>query len=403
MTVVQTPSPVELDELLSRAVADILPTREELKKKLTSGKQLKIYIGADPTADYLHIGHGTNFIFLEKLRRLGHKIFVLFGTFTARIGDPTDKSAARVRLSAEEVEKNIASWKEQLAPLISFDDAENPAEIVRNGDWLGKLSFEELIDIASHFTVQRMLERDMFERRLKEEKPIYLHEFFYPLMQGYDSVALDVDLEIGGSDQLFNMLAGRTLQDRMAGRDKMVLTTTLLEDAETGKKLMSKSEGTGVRLNAAPAEMFGQVMALADGGIRQLFTDCTLLPLPEIEEILEKSSPRDAKFRAAKEIVSLFHGEEKARAAGEEFEKVFSRKEMPTEIPSFSLAGKGKENVVELLVSAGLAESKSAARRLIEGGGVSFAGARVESIEDEIPASGEVLKVGKRRFLAIDK
>src|SRR3989344_955531 len=207
---VKIPSQKELQELLTRSVATILPTAAQFEEVLKSGKQLRMYIGADATGPHLHLGHATNFLFLEKLRKLGHEVIILFGDFTAMIGDPTDRESARVPLTEEQVNAHIATWKNQVGKILDFDTVENPALIKRNSEWLSKLKFGDILSLASNFTVQHMLERDMFEKRIQEGKPVHLHEFLYPLMQGYDSVAMDVDVEVGGTDQIFNALAGRT-------------------------------------------------------------------------------------------------------------------------------------------------------------------------------------------------
>ena len=232
-----------IDEILERGVSNIYPTKEGLRELLLSGKKLKIYLGADPTGTELHLGHSKNFILLEKLRRLGHEVVVLFGDFTAMIGDPTGKLNTRVSLSEKEVKNNLKSWKKQLSPIIKFKTfLDDGAKIVKNSKWLSKLSFGDITRLSSNFTVQQMIERDMFDKRIKEGNPIYLNEFLYPLMQGYDSVVLGVDVEIGGTDQTFNMLAGRTLLKKLKNKEKFVITIDLIVDPKTGKK-MSKSEG----------------------------------------------------------------------------------------------------------------------------------------------------------------
>lgn len=351
-----------IDDILTRSVVEVLPSRDLLKKELMSGRQLRIYIGADATGSSLHIGHATNYILLEKLRKLGHKVIILIGDFTARIGDPTDKTAARVQLTREEVVENTKSWLTQLAPILSLKDKDNPVDIVYNNDWLSKMTFEDVIDLASNFTVQRMLERDMFEKRIKEQKPIYLHEFFYPLMQGYDSVHLDVDVEICGNDQKFNALAGRTLMQRYKNKEKFVFITTLLENPVTGEKMMSKSQGTGVFLDMVPSDMYGKVMAQPDENIPQLFTDCTFVSSEEIIKIredLKKSSvnPKDVKSRLAFEITKIYHGEKAAKEAEEVFEKTFAKGGVPDDVQEVKLA-KG-ESLADVLVKAKIVESKT--------------------------------------------
>lgn len=301
-----------IDELLSRSIAQILPNRDKLRDILLTDKKLKIYIGADATGPALHLGHATNFLVLERFRELGHKVYLLIGDFTAMIGDPTDKLAARQKLSREQVEQNVKTWLDQIRPLMGFDDPLNPPEVVYNSHWLGKLDLLQVTDIASHFTIQQMMERDMFEKRQKEGKPIWLHEFFYPLMQGYDSVALDVDIELCGTDQTFNALAGRDLQKDYHHKEKFVVTTTLLENPVTKEKMMSKSMGTGVYLNESAESMREKLLKQADENIPQLFVDCTYVSMDEIETIKAdlKAHPEKAhqyKERLADEIIAIYH------------------------------------------------------------------------------------------------
>jgi len=265
----------KVDEILERGVLiDFLPTKEEFKEKLLSGEKMRFYIGADPTATALHLGHAQNLIILEDFRKLGHEVIFLIGDFTGMIGDPTDKSSARVRQTHEDVESNFKNWLEQTKNILSFDAEENPVQVKYNSEWLSKLNFEETIDLASNFTVQQMLERDMFEKRIKGNKPIYLHEFLYPLMQGYDSVAMDVDVELCGTDQIFNALAGRTLLRKIKNKEKFVIVANLIQDEKTGE-LMSKSNGTGVFLDLDSQNLYGAIMAQSDGMIRPLFLGCT--------------------------------------------------------------------------------------------------------------------------------
>jgi tyrosyl-tRNA synthetase len=390
-----------IDELLSRSIFQILPSKEKLKEVLLSGKKLRIYVGADATGPQLHIGHATNFMLLEKLRQLGHEVIVLFGDFTAMLGDPTDKSSARKQLSRDEVNANISTWKEQVSKVLDFSDAKNPAIIQQNSEWLSGMDLSNVVNLASHFTVQQMLERDMFEKRMEEGKPIHLHEFLYPLLQGYDSVALDVDIEMGGSDQIFNMLAGRTLQKAFHTKEKFVIATTLLENPLTGKKLMSKSEGGFVALNDVPNDMFGKIMALPDEVIRSVFIDCTYLSLEEIEAVLKSENPRDTKLRLGREIVTIYHGEEAARAAEEYFVATFSKHEIPTDIREVKLSG--EMSLLDFLVQEGFAASKAEARRKVEQGGVEIDGEKVLDwgiilTKQEKPA---IIKCGKKDFARV--
>jgi tyrosyl-tRNA synthetase len=395
----------EIDELLARSVASVLPSKEKLKELLLSGKRLRVYIGADATGPQLHLGHATNFMLLERFRRLGHETIVLFGDFTAMLGDPTGRSKERIALTKEQVESHIASWKSQVSKLIDFEDTENPAKILRNSEWLASMNLSDVIGLARHFTVQQMLERDMFEKRLQEEKPIYLNEFLYPLLQGYDSVAMDVDIEIGGNDQTFNMLAGRTLQKAINSRDKSVIATTLLEHPVTKKKLMSKSEGGYIALDDTPNDMFGKSMALPDEIISQMFVDCTELPMAEIAVITKTlasgGNPRDAKIRLAKEIVALYHGVEEAEKAETYFIGTFSKGALPDE--ALPVDAKIGEKLIDVIVRAGFAASNGEARRKIAQGGVAIDGTKIDDLQAVIEENHDqqVMKVGKKDFAKI--
>lgn len=396
--------PKIIDELLSRSIANIYPNKEEFRKALLSGKRLKIYIGADATGPKLHIGHATNFMILEKLRRLGHEIIVLFGDFTGKIGDPSGKDSARKQLSEKDIRQNLKTWKRQVDKIIKFGTFGNGAKIVRNSKWLSKLSFEEVLNLASKFTVQQMVERDMYQKRLKEKKPIYLNEFFYPLMQGYDSVALNVDVEIGGNDQTFNMLAGRTLQNGYNNKEKFVIATTLLVNPKTGGKLMNKSEGNVVGLDDDYRDMFGKVMSLPDEAIISLFTDCTYVSMEKIEfykkQLEEGVNPKDIKMILAESIVSVYYGEKKAKEAKDNFQKTFSEK---------SLAPDAKEvhvssgiSLVDVLLKENIVSSKTDFRRLVESGAVNDLNTS-QKIEDPFYKIEKnlSLRIGKHRFVNI--
>lgn len=400
-------SPKEIDELLSRSIAEIIPSKEEFKKLLLSGKQIKIYIGADATGPALHLGHSTNYMVLERLRRLGHKVIILIGDFTARIGDPTDRGEARARLTREQVIKNTKNWLKQIRPLLNFKDKNNPPIIKYNHRWLSKLKFEDIIELASNFTVQHMMERDMFEKRLEKGKPIFLHEFFYPLMQGYDSVALDVDVELCGTDQTFNALVGRTLVKRLLNKNKFVITTTLLENPVTGEKMMSKSKGTGIYLNEDAHSMYGKIMAQPDENLLQLFIDCTYTDLGEVNQVkrgLENKqvNPRDVKMRLAREIVAIYYGKKASLKAQENFVTVFQKKENPAEMIEYKFES-SKVGVIDLLLKTNLASSKGEARRLVDQKGISIDGETIEDADQKItiPAQGLIIKKGKRHFAKV--
>ncbi len=392
----------KIDEILNRGtIVEILPTKKEFREKLLSGEKLKFYIGFDATAPTLHLSHAKNFMLMEKFRKLGHEVIVLFGDFTARIGDPTGENSARKQLSRKDVIQNVKKWKELIEPLMDFKDSKNPPKIMYNNDWLTKLTLEDVISLASNFTVQQMLERDMFQKRIKEKKPIYLHEFLYPLMQGYDSVAMDVDVEVCGTDQTFNALAGRTLLKKIKGKDKFIMAVTLMENPKT-KELMSKSKGTGVFLDTSANDMFGQIMAQPDEMIEILFINNTYLPLEEIKKLMSLDNPRDIKVKLAKEIITIYHNKKSAEEAEEEFNKIFRDKEKPSEIKSYKLQATDYK-LVDLLVELKLASSKSEARRLVQQGGV-----RIDDIvrkdfnEDIEVKNGMIAQVGKRRFAKIE-
>jgi tyrosyl-tRNA synthetase len=395
----------KIEEIFVRGtVAEAFPSKEELMKKLTSGDRIRIYIGFDPTFTSLHLGHAKNLIFLEELRQLGHEVIVLFGDFTARIGDPSDKKAARKQLTEADVKKNVAGWLEQVKPLIDFNDKENPALLKYNSEWLSKLSFADILDLASNFTVQQMIERDMYQKRLKEGAPIHLHEFMYPLMQGYDSVAMDVDAELCGTDQIFNALAGRTLLRKLKNKEKFVIALNLISNPATGQ-LMSKSNGTGVFIDQSANDLFGAIMALPDPMLEPLFVNCTRIPLGEKAGIMAKG-PRDAKAIIAGDIVKRFHGEKAAKEAEEAFEKTFAKGGVPDDVLEVKFS-KG-DSLAELLIKAGVVESKADWRRLIDGGAVHAVVGVSDDAKDEkivdpnfIPKKTTVLKIGKRRFVKV--
>jgi tyrosyl-tRNA synthetase len=389
-----------ISEVFDRGiVANIVPSREELLKFLLSGKRLKIYIGADPTFTSLHLGHAGNYLFLEDLRKLGHEVIVLIGDFTARIGDPSGRTTARQPLSEAQIRENMKDWVSQLRPILKFKDKQNPVRVVHNGTWLDKLRFADILNLASQFTVQQMIERDMFEKRWEENIPIHLHEFMYPLMQGYDSVALDVNAELCGTDQLFNALAGRTLLKRLKNKDKFVITLKLLQNPRTGE-MMSKSKGTGIFLSSPANEMYGAVMAQPDEMIETLFIHCTRIPLAEKDKIMS-FDPKTAKMRLAFEIIKIMHGEKAAREAQENFEKMFSKKEIPDDITELKVKEKTL-SALDLAAASGVLKSKSDARRLIEQGGFEYDGSAIKDAKAMLHIkNGTVLRIGKKHFFRI--
>lgn len=388
-----------IERFLSRSVEHIYPTPEKLGEVLKSGKRISVYLGIDPTGPSLHVGHAIAIRKLAELQVLGHHVILLIGDFTAMIGDPTDKMAVRKPLTREEVLANCISYKEQASSMLKFD-GENPAELKFNSAWLAKMSFSDVVELSSHFTVQQMLERDMFEKRIAEGKPVGLHEFLYPLMQGYDSVAMDVDLEIGGNDQTFNMLAGRTLLREVKQKEKFVLTCKLLSD-ETGKK-MGKTEGNMITLGDAPEDMYGKVMSWTDGMILLGFELCTNVSTEDIGVLKSQmdggENPMTFKQRLAEEIVSTFISTEAAEQAAAHFVQVHQKGETPTKVTEWKLGASSK--LVDVLVESGLVSSKTDARRQIEQGGV-----RVNDVvETDVAVDvklGDVIQKGKRHFVKL--
>lgn len=399
-------------ELLTRGVEKIYPGYENLEKKLLSGDRIRLYCGYDPTASSLHIGNAISINKLGQFQALGHEVIFLIGDFTGIIGDPTDKKAARKKLTREEVLTNATHYKEQASAYLKFD-GENPAKIMYNSEWNDKLGFRDLIELASNFTVQQMIQRDMFQERLKEEKPIYLHEFMYPLTQAYDSVAMDVDLEIGGNDQMFNMMCGRDLLRTLKNKEKSVLTMKLLAD-ESGKK-MGKTEGNVVFLDEAANDIYGKIMSWPDGTIVSAFELCTNIPLDEIKKIdaelkAGKTNPRDFKMRLALEITRINRGQEAAEKAQENFINTIQKKEVPTEMNIY-IAKKAKNSLVDLLVETKLAKSKTEARQKIEEGAIKVKignkdeMAVIKDVKQEINLENQgdsvILQKGKFTFIKV--
>ncbi len=381
-----------IDEILEKGVERIYPSREALEKVLKSGKRIRLYCGYDPTAPSLHIGHAITLRKLAQFQKLGHEVIMLIGDFTAMIGDPTDKMAVRKKMTRKEVLANAKNYKKQASAILKFS-GRNKAEMKYNSQWNDKLNFTGLIELASNFTVQQMMAREMFQERFKKDKPVYLHEFLYPLAQAYDSVAMDVDLEVGGNDQTFNMLCGRDLMKAEKNKEKFVLTTKLLTDP-TGKK-MGKTEGNMINLDDKPSDMYGKIMSWPDSLIIPGFELCTDLLIDKIK------NPRDAKAKLAREIAMIYHGETAALNAEKEFNRVFKEKGQPTEIPQIKITSKNLP-VLELLVKTKLAPSKSEAKRLIEQGAVKIRGQIVSDWRKEIEVEKDmILQAGKRKFIKL--
>ena len=389
----------KIREVLGKGVERIYPSKEALEKILKSGKRIRLYCGYDPTAPSLHIGHAITIRKLAQFQRLGHEVIFLIGDFTGMIGDPTDKAAVRKRLTREQVQKNLKNYKKQASKILKFS-GKNSAKVLFNSRWNDKLSFVELIDLASNFTVQQMLVRDMFQERLGKKRPIYLHEFLYPLTQAYDSIAMNVDLEVGGNDQTFNMLCGRDLMKVLKEKEKFVLTTKLLTDPR-GQK-MGKTEGNVVNLNEGPKEMFGKIMAWSDSLIFPGFELCTDLSLEQIDKIKkQKNNPRDDKARLAKEIVSIHHSKPAAIKAEREFNRIFKEKKAPSRIKTCKINLKSL-NILDLLIKTKLAPSKSEAKRLVEQRAVELDNKVIADWRAKIfIKTGSILQVGRRRFIKL--
>lgn len=379
--------------VLERGVSEILPSRAGLEE-LISKKKITLYQGFDPTSPSLHIGNLVGARKLAQFQKLGHKVIFLIGDFTGMIGDPTDKQSARKRLSKKEVLKNSQGYKEQLQNVVDFQ-GKNAVEVKYNSEWLSKLSMEDVIELSSNFTVQQLLERDMFRRRLTKNKPIYLHEFLYPLMQGYDSCAMDVDLELGGNDQLFNMLAGRVLSKSLNDKEKYVLTMKLLAGVN-GQK-MGKTEGNTVNLTDEPNDMYGKVMSLPDDFIAPGIELLTDLPMESASQ-----NPLEAKKKLAFEVVKQVKGEKEAGSARSHFEKTIQKGKLPQNPDTFTLS-KEKMPLFEAIVEAGLVESKSQSKRLITQSAIEINEEKVNDPTTEIKPGekGIIVKVGKARFVKL--
>lgn len=396
--------PKRIDSFFDHKLDQIYPTTKLFKDRLLSGERLKFYIGADATGPHLHIGHLIPVLKMRELQELGHEIIFLVGDFTARLGDPTDKSETRKILSEEQVNENAAKFKEQIAKYIDFESSENPAQLKFNSEWNSKLNLSDVIDLASNTTVQQMLERDMFEERIKDNKPIFLHEFLYPLIQGYDSVHMEVDGEFGGRDQTFNMLMGRTLLKNYKNIDKFVITTHFLLSSD-GLNKMSKSIGNCIFIDDSPSDKFGKVMSIPDsliGHYYRLATNKTLEEIEQIEKNLETTTdPMQLKKELAFEITMLNDGEDKAREALTYFEKTVQNNEAPENAPLFSKKELGTEEISlkDLVAKAG-EQTNAEAKRLIRAGAVELNG-NVESDPNKLINTGSLdyIKIGKKHWI----
>lgn len=387
-------SPEEQLKKLKRGTAEII-SEADLLERLKEGKPLRVKLGLDPTAPHIHLGFAVVLRKLRQFQDLGHQVVLLIGDFTARVGDPTGRSETRKVLTTEQIQANAATYKEQFAKILDPEKT----EVRFNSEWLMKMNFADVVGLASLTTVARTLERDDFEKRYKEGIAIGLHEFLYPLMQGYDSVALEADVEMGGTDQKFNNLMGRTLQKDYGQTPQVVFLMPILEGTD-GVQKMSKSLGNYIGITESPTEMYGKVMSVPDNVMRRYFELCTDVDMDEVDKRLKSDHPRDSKRWLGREIVSIYHGAEAAKAADEEFIRVFSKGGLPDEVEPVALSPDMLEDgsiyIVKLIKHANLANSNKDARRKVEQGAVSLDGEKITTAGNIPVKGGEILKVGRR-------
>lgn len=382
-----------INDILERGVEEIVD-KAHLEKQLKSGKKLRIKLGIDPTGPMMHIGRASILWKLKAFQDLGHQVILIIGDFTSLIGDASDKTETRKRLTKKDIKENMKGYAKQLGVVLDM----KKVELRHNSEWLKKMSLQEMLEMAMNFTAQQMIQRRNFKERWDGGKPIGLHELFYPLLQGTDSVAIKADVELGGFDQLFNLKAGRDLQ-RINGQKPQDIMALKMLDGLDGRK-MSTSWGNVINILDEPNDMFGKLMSMKDDMMPSYFEICTKLAPSEVTKIL-KQNPRDAKARLSKEVVALYHGEKKAKEAEEEFNRVFKEKALPSNIPIFTVSKKDYP-IMDLLKNAGLVASKGEARRTIEGGGVRINNEKkIDWQENIFLKSGDIISVGKRKFIKI--
>jgi len=392
--------PDQINQVLTRGVAEVLPGKKSLAE-LMQKKKIRLYLGIDPTGAFLHIGHGVVLRKLQQFAELGHEVILLVGNGTVKIGDPTGRDKSRPVLTDEQIEANFQDWKRQASTILDFDKI----EVRHNGDWLEKLSYSDIVKLLAKTTVQQLLERDMFQERMKKELPIFGHEIIYPMLQGYDSVVMDVDLELGGTDQTFNMMMGRTLQKAYNNHEKWVLTVPLLEGTD-GRK-MSKSFNNYIALTDTPNDMFGKLMSIQDELICRYFKILTDVPTEEIEAMQQAmqsgENPMQFKQKLAWTITSDFHGDEAADQAQQHFATAFKQGKTPEDVPEVKI----KENPIQLLKLLTLCmpeQSVSQLRRLIQQGAIKLMPEEEKLTDFDLQfevENGQVLKVGKRKFFKL--
>jgi tyrosyl-tRNA synthetase len=391
---------VIIDRILNKAVEQILPSKEALEELLKSGKRLNIYQGFDPTAPTLHIGHTVMMRKLEDFRKLGHNVTFLIGDFTARVGDPSDKGSVRQKLTEEEVKENLKLYVDQAKKIIDVENKENPVNIRFNSEWHERLGFADILELAYEFTVQQMLKRDMFQRRLKDGKPIHISEFMYPIMQGYDAVMMETDVELGGNDQLFNMLAGRDMVRNHLNKEKFVIAGKLLTTND-GEK-MGKTQGNMVKMNDTPNDIYGKIMASDDSLLVPSFEILTNMELEDVKKIEKRLEEGENPMTLKKELAFLVTSEittkGDAESAQKYFEEVFQKGETSEDVPEVEI---NTDNIRlnDLIFEVKLARSKGQARRLIEQGAVKINGETHTQWDEEVnlkSLSPITLKVGRK-------
>ena len=385
----------DIRDVLVRGTSQVID-RSSLEKMLMSGKKLRVKLGIDPTAPDLHLGHAVVLRKLRQFQDLGHRVILIIGDFTGQIGDPSGKSKTRVALTESQVRKNMKTYLAQAKKILDM----RRAEVKKNSAWLQKLNGAKLIDLMSKVTVQQIIERDDFSKRIAAHQSVRTHELLYPILQAYDSVVVRADLELGGNDQLFNLLVGRALMERFSLPPQQIMTTQLLIGLD-GTQKMSKSLGNYIGITEAPNDMFGKVMSIPDRLMRPYFELCTGLPYLEIEKILRAGNPRDAKLSLAREIVRMYHGPKAAARAEERWKKVFSRREVADDIPELRLVG-GHMSAADVPVAAKVAKSKSEAWRLVEQGGLKVNDKPLADPRAMVSLkTGDVVKIGKKNFFRV--
>lgn len=396
-------------DIIKRGTAEIIPETElisKLENSIKNNKPLKVKLGLDPSAPDIHLGHTVVLHKMRQFQELGHQVIIIIGDFTGRIGDPTGKSETRKSLTEEDINKNAQTYKEQIFKILDMEKT----KVVFNSHWLAPLNFAQVVDLAAKTTVARMLERDDFSKRYSTNQPISIHEFFYPLMQGYDSVHLEADIELGGTDQKFNLLMGRTLQKEYDQEPQVAITMPILEGLD-GIQKMSKSLGNYIGISEAPEEIYGKAMSIADELMLRYFELVTNISLDELNQLkLQLESgvlhPRDTKMRLAKTLVTMYYGDEIAQKAENHFKTVFQKGDLPDDIPEFKITDEtldnGKVWLPKIFVDAGLTASTSEARRLIKQGAVKIDDNRIDDMDYMlIPCNNMVIRAGKRKFLKL--